>query len=613
MSVFSSRPALVALMAACPLLTHAHASPVSQLDQIVVTPARSAQALDTVVGDISLIDREQLQASGQSSLLELLSRQADIQITDGGGRQGPGGVMIRGNNTSHTLVLLNGQRINSSMLGNTNFNQIDPASVERIEILRGAASSLYGSNAIGGVINIITQRQRTEDGNDAWANIGLGSQNTFKSSAGIGGKQKAWDYSFSATYEDSDGYNLSNEKDTWAYHPDKDGYTLSSASGNLGYEWAKDQRIDASAYSAYLNGDYDDGLFSHPATVLNHQQAYTLSSSNRLSDFWRSRLSLGLSKESYDSRTPNGWTPSWAYATLQRNYAWQNDIELAKDHHLSAIFERLEERITADDQYQQTRRNTNSASLLYRGQHDIHRWQASVRHDRISAQYGKTTGALAYDLDIHPNFSVGASANTGFQTPFFSQLYGMWGANPELQAETSRNAELRVQYHDDSTRITVTGYQNTVKHLIAWENIQNGYFNIDKSRLRGISLSGEHQFANTRIWANADFLQAKNRETGKFLPFRAKQSYRVAIEQSLDQLKLGAEYQYTSSRFSDLENTSEKRLGGFSLLNLTASHPLSATMTAELRWNNVLNKSYERYYGYNSEGSNVFLNLAWRM
>lgn len=610
MSALYLRPVLVAVAGALPLMAHAQTTPVNQLDQIVVTPARTAQTLESVVGDVTVITRDELQAGGQSSLTQILSRQADIQITDGGGRQGPSGVMIRGNKTSHTLVLINGQRINSAMLGNTNFNQLDPASIERIEILRGAASSLYGSNAIGGVINIITTPKSVEDGNQAWGNAGLGSNNTFKSSTGIAGKTNAWDYGISATYEDSDGYNISNKKNEGYYHSDKDGYTLSSVGANLGYEWAAQQRIDVTAYSAYLNGDYDAGENSHPAAVLNHQQAYTLHSSNRVNSFWNSKLGLGFSKESYDSRTPSY---SWAYATQQRNYAWQNDFELGSGQHLSAIIERLEERITTDDAYKETTRNTNSGSLLYRGQYNIHRWQASLRHDRITGQYGKTTGGLGYDIDITPSFSAGLAGNTGFQTPFFSELYGMWGANPNLQAETSRNVELHAEYHDENSTIRLTAYQNTIKHLIEWDNPRDGYYNVSKARIQGLSITADHQIENTRIWANVDFLNPKDRETGKTLPFRAKRTYRVAIEQNIDALKLGAEYQYTSPRFGDKFNTDERRLGGFSLVNFTASHPLSKTVTAEIRWNNVFNKSYERYYGYNSEGSNIFLNLAWRM
>lgn len=598
--------------------------PVSELDNIVVTASRVAQLESEVVGDVSVIDRATLEKAGQSSVAELLSREHGIQISTNGGPQTPTSIFMRGTNSSHVLVLVDGMRINSSVQGGANFNAIDPALIERIEILRGAASSLYGADAIGGVINIITRKGGGDLPMQLRGSIGGGSYGTFKSSIGVQGAVDGWDYNFAGALNNSNGFNSTKPTNSMSYNPDKDGYDSHSFTGRLGHEWSSGQRLDLTAYNAYINGDFDAGLA--PANAQAHtqtrQQVYGLSSNNQITDYWHSKLSAQLSKEQlalavYGSK----------YSSLQRQYSWQNDVTITSNQSVTLLAERLEERITHTETYADTQRNTNSFGLIYRADLGIHHVQASVRNDNTSSYGNRTTGSLAYDLDISQHINAGIAANTGFRAPTFTDMYyvdpwGMSNGNPDLKPEKSRNIEAHIGYQKDGSEIKLVAYQNKIRNLIVARNPASYDYtpiNLDKATIRGITLTASHQFEDTYLWASADFMKPRNDTpnadtNGNLLPRRAKQQFLLGAQHHInDSIQLGAEYQFTGKRYDNISNTESSRMGGFSLVNLTAEYAFNKQLTGVVRWDNIFNKEYELAKGYNTPGSNIFFNLLWRM
>lgn len=586
----------------------------AQLDSIVVTASRTPQPLKDVVGDVSVISSEDLQKSGQSSLADALGKQAGVQFYTSGGAQTITGVHLRGTNTKHTLVLIDGMRINGAISSSVQWGAIDPATIERVEILRGAASSLYGSDAIGGVINIITKKSGEDRPFAAWGNIGIGSYDTFKSSIGFSGANSGWDYALSSSMVDSGGFNASNPSSgKFTYDPDIDGYSQHTLSGSLGYRWSPGQHIGLTAYNGYIKGDYDVGPFDPRAYGITRQQAYTLTSTNEITDFWESVLRVGFSKDSYDDRT------SWGvvHGTIQRSYSWQNNLTLTENHKLSTLFERTEERLQSTDTYTHTRRNTNAIGLIYRGNLGPLHLQASVRNDNISGYGNKSTGSLAIDFDLTPQWQIGIAGSTGFKAPTFMELYSprtQWGSgNPDLRPEQSRNIEAKLQYQTDTTLISLTAYQNKIKDLINYPDIGPSQpYNVDSATIRGITLTAAQQYGNTTIRASADFMNPRNDLTGEQLLRRARQVYNLGVEHQIGAWNLGAEYQFTGKRYDYIAGQ-VGLVGGHSLLNLTAAYDFTDSVGVQVRWNNVLDKTYSNAYGYNTPGSNVFVNLSWRM
>lgn len=608
MSALYLRPVLVAVAGALPLMAHAQTTPVNQLDQIVVTPARGAQPLHSAIGDVTIIGQEKLDKAGKDSVADILAREVGIEIYTNGGPQNTTGIYLRGTNPQHTRVMIDGMRINNAATGSTAWAALDPALIERIEVVRGAASSLYGSDAIGGVINIITKKGAQERPISAWANVGFGSYSTFKSSAGISGASNGWDYSFSGSYADSDGFASIDKPGT-----PNTGYTQHGVSGTLGYEWAKDQHLGFSGSDTYIDGAYVEPFSLGVEHALQRQQAYTVSSTNKINEHWASKLSAGFSKNGLEIRP--GTTDT---AFIQRQYSWQNDVDIIAGQRISLIAERLEERMTSASLHNHDKRNTNAVGLLYRGDMGPHHLQGSVRNDNISGFGNKVTGGLAYDFDLNNHWTAGIAGNTGFRTPTFADLYYplAWGfqGNPHLKPEKSRNVEAGLSYADDTTNVDLVVYQNTIKDLINTYDCSSypcTTSNTKRARIRGLTLSGSHTLEQTRVYASLDLKDPKDTKTGKLLTQRAKQQYKVGVEHTFQHATLGAEYQFSSYRYSDADNT--VRLGGYGLLNLTASLPITSSLEAQLRWNNALDKRYEYVKGYNTERSNIFLNLAWRM
>jgi vitamin B12 transporter len=625
MSFKPSWQAIAVLSCFLPFVALAQTTPaVPQLDQVVVTPSRSAELEHAVLGDVTVIDKKELQKSGQSSLAETLSRHHGLEFSSSGGPQTQTSVFMRGTNPQQTLVLVDGIRINSITSGAVNWNAIDPATVERVEIVRGAASSLYGSDAIGGVINIITRKTGEDRPLAAWANIGIGTYDTFKSSAGFSGAKDGWDYSLSSSLAESGGFNATRPDVPFgAFNRDADGYSQRSLAATLGYRWRAGHHVGITAYNGVTDGDYDSGPADYSAHAITRQQAYSVTSTDDITADWQSVLRFGFSSERVDSRTGDAFT-SGAFSSQQRSYSWQNNLKLAPDHRLSLILERLEERPSGSSDFTVNQRNTNSAGLVYRGDFDAHHVQASVRNDNISGYGNQTTGGLAYDLDLNDQWRVGIAGNTGFRAPTFSDLYfpmqfGFVG-NPTLQPEKSRNIEASLRYTTDDTRLSIVAYQNKIRNLISpFVCIEDGPGfcnlgrpeNVDSATLRGITLGAEQDYGDTTLRASADFLNPRDDRTGRQLARRARQTYRFSAEHRIQAITVGAEYQYTGKRYDDAAN--QTPLGGYALLNLTAAYDFNPNVGVQLRWNNVLDKDYTNAYGYNMPGSNVFVNLSLRM
>ncbi len=625
--------ALAAAACALPLAATAQTSQtaqapaaVSQLQNIVVTPARIEQPEQSALGDVTVIDSQELQQAGQSSLAEVLARHHSIETYNSGGPQTITGVFLRGANPNQTLVLVDGLRINQAASGGVNWNAIDPSTIERIEIVRGAASSLYGSDAIGGVINIITKKSGEDRPLSAFGNIGLGSYNTFKSSVGLSGASDGWDYGISASLADSGGFNSISSPDT---SKDKDGYTQRTLSASLGYRWRPGHHIGLTTYDGYTHADTDAYLASlDPAYAVTRQQIHAITSTDDITDYWQSVLRFGFTKESVDS------SDSGSIGSLQRNYSWQNNLKLAPGQNVSVILERREERISGDTAYDSDARNTNSAGLVYRGDFGAHHVQASVRNDNISGYGNETTGGLAYDYDIDNAWRVGVAGNTGFKAPSFNDLYYPalyspyynYESNPDLKPEKSRNIEASLRYQTETTKLGLVVYQNKIRDLIDGNACKtydafgfcalNSPANVNAATIRGITLTGEQRFGATTVRASADFSNPKDDETGNQLSRRARQVYRLNADHRIAHWILGAEYMFVGRRYDDAAN--QNSLGGYGLVNLTANYDFTKNVSVQVRWNNVLNKDYTTAlyfapYGYNTPGSNVFVNLAWRM
>ena len=609
-----------------------------QLTTIVVTPGRTAEPLGDTLGDNSVIGRDELDLLPNGTLTDALMREHGVEGLNYGGPQGANSVNIRGTNSNQSLILIDGLRVNSATNGNAPLGAIPLNSIERVEIVRGTSSSLYGADAIGGVVNIITRGEQDRPFS-AYANAGIGSYASTQYDAGFSGASDGWVYSLFGGYGQSGGTNATKATNYY-YNPDKDSYYRSNVGGTLGYTWKPGQTLTVQSYQSSVNSGYDAGTPYFNDRGVQTLSTNMLTSKNVISAFWTSTLRAGFTTERYQTiNASSDLVPSnpadgkQHFDTRQNQYLWQNDFKFSPTQVVSLGYERLEQSVDGTlsngdypqasfVNYQQTARSTNSLFGIYRGTWGAQSVQASVRNDNNS-QYGNfLTGSLVYGLSLTPQWRATVGANTGFRAPNFNELYWpvtpFYAGNPLLQPEKSRNVELGLNYSTDQTQLSLVAYRNEITNLIVNQPVLPGDIyspyapiNVGQALIQGVSLFGSHRFsASTQVRGSLNWLDPRNVETGALLPQRAQQVAKLALDQTIANARLTAEW-YASSERQD--TMSGGTLGGYSLLNLMGSYPLSSSADLQVRWNNVFGKQYTLIQGYNTMGSNVFVNVAWRM
>jgi len=609
-----------------------------QLATIVVTPGRSAEPLADTLGDNSGTGRDELDLLPNGTLTDALMREHGIEGLNYGGPQGASSVNIRGTNSNQSLILIDGLRVNSATNGNAPLGAIPLNSIERVEIVRGTSSSLYGADAIGGVVNIITRGDQDRPFS-AYANAGIGSYASTQYDAGFSGASDGWVYSLFGGYGQSGGTNATKATNYY-YNPDKDSYYRSNVGGTLGYTWKPGQTLTMQSYQSSVNSGYDAGTPYFNDRGVQTLSTNMLTSKNVISALWTSTLRAGFTTDRYQTiNAGSDLVPSnpadgkQHFDTRQNQYLWQNDFKFSPTQVVSLGYERLEQSVDGTlsngdypqasfVNYQQTTRYTNSLFGIYRGSWGAQSVQASVRNDNNS-QYGNfVTGSLVYGLSLTSQWRATVGANTGFRAPNFNELYWpvtpFYAGNPLLQPEKSRNIELGLKYSTEQTQLSLVAYRNEITNLIVNQPVLPGDLyspyapiNVGQALIQGVSLFGSHRLsASTQVRGSLNWLDPRNVETGALLPQRAQQVAKLALDQTIANARLTAEW-YASSERQD--TMSGATLGGYSLLNLMGSYPLSSSADLQLRWNNVFGKQYTLIQGYNTLGSNVFVNVAWRM
>ena len=340
---------------------------------MVVTALRAEQPLNDLLADVTLIGPEEIARAGPGGLVALLQRQPGVEIVTNGGAGSTSGVFLRGANTGQTLVLVDGLRVGSSTSGTAPLEAIPLEQIERIEILRGPASSLYGADALGGVIQVFTRK-----GGDAFAangGAGYGSYGTSSVFGGFSGGGAtgggSWRYALQAGHRQSDGFNAIVNPQNFSYNPDRDGYRNDNINLSLAFRPAPEQEISAQAFKSRLDAQFDagPGFDDHTITTV---ESYSIASRNRLATFWTGELRVAETGDDSNSQTGFGRS---RFRTRQRLYSWQNELRPGYGA-LTIIAERREERIDSDAGFAVTSRNTNALTGIYQLRDGPHLAQA---------------------------------------------------------------------------------------------------------------------------------------------------------------------------------------------------------------------------------------------
>ncbi|MDB5870492.1 MAG: TonB-dependent receptor, plug [Polaromonas sp.] len=566
----------------------------------MVTATRSAQPVGDVVADVTIIDRERIERSGAVGLADVLKRVPGIEISRNGGPGATTGVFLRGAESRFTAVYIDGVRIDSQATGGAAWESIPLAQIDRIEVLRGPAGAVYGSDAIGGVIQIFTKRG--ENGFSPFAGVGFGTYSTRKLDGGFSGATGGFDYALGLGHETSDGFNA---RTVATQNPDRDGYRSRSANLRLGFQASQAQRLEATYLTNNMNSGYDNGLGKDDRN--QHQlHALGLNWQAQWSDAYSTRLSVSDSRESYET------TPSpYRTVTNLRGYILQNEFRLGT-HLVTAALERKEDHLENAPINQG--RSQNAVALGYSFSQQAHTVQLNMRHDKDSEFGGKTTGSAAYAYAFTPEWRATASAGTAFRAPTLYQRFSEYGV-ARLVPESSRNVELGLRWSQGTSSAGLVAYRNKLTNLISFAGPGTCaspfgcYANTARAQYSGATLSASHAVAGINLAGSLDLQNPRDLDTGRQLARRAKRHGTLAADTRVGSWLLGAEAQFSGRRFNNVDN--KEVLSGYTLLNLSASAPLVKDWTLLARVDNLADKKYELARTYATAGRTFYVGVKW--
>lgn len=590
-----------------------HAAPLEfQTGDIVVTASRIPQPRESVIGDTTVIEREEIQRAGAQTITDLLQAQPGIEINSNGGPGKVSGIFMRGTNTDHVVVLIDGMRVNSATLGTTAFENIPLAQIDRIEILRGPASSLYGADAIGGVIQIFTRKG--EGTPKFYAGAGYGSYNTKTAEAGVSGSVGDTSFALNASSQDTDGYSAYRTRNP--RFRDDDGYRNLALSGSLSHKLAAGHEIGLQFYQSEGHSNFDNRFnvtdFSDHANL--SQLSYALYSKNQFTARWHSTLKAGEGIDESESFQEFGRS---YFKTKQRQYSWQNDVTLPLGT-LTLLYDKLEQRIETTAGFATNARDNEGYMAGYLVDLGKHSLQASYRSDHNSQFGTNDTGGFGYGYRFTPNWRATASYGTAFKAPTLNDLYFPFFGNPQLRPEKSRNIEASLRYEDDRRSLSLTAYENKIRDLVAVDLVLFQPFNVNDARIQGLTLAGSQRWDDWQLRGNLDVQSPRDDNTDALLVRRANRHAALNLSRQWGDWRVGGEMIASSMRYNDAENT--QRLAGYAVLNLTADYKLNQDWKVQARVNNLLDKEYALAYDgdpraggfiYDTAGTNLFVSVRY--
>lgn len=586
---------------------------------VIVTATRTAQTADASLAPVIVIDREEIEAYLSTDLPDLLRMQTGVEIGRNGGPGQLASVFMRGTDSNHTLVMIDGVRLNPSTIGGVSLQNIRPEMIERIEIVKGPRSTLYGSDAIGGVINIITRR--ADSGSQADVRAGYGSYNTREVS--VSGQHAADGV--------STGINVSSTLSD-GFSPQADagidsGYSNQTLNLHgevkLGRFELGLQHWQSRGNSEYLLGDYDPMTYAltgyHQVDQDYNNSVTAVSLSGALSDRWQSSLKLSRLRDEITQNQLNQLAvPDYSQA-YRDSFDWQNDIQL-DDHLVSVGFYAAREKAKSQSWWTVYNAATEVQAAYLQddfsdGPHHLIIGGRLTDHD----SYGRH-GSWNIDYGYQFNRSIGltASAGSAFRSPDSTDRYG-YGGNPDLDAETSRNLEIGLHASlGKSQRITASAFRNRIEDLIefydpdGWNGGGAGdapgmMTNIQKAEIEGVELAYQAQLGAFGVSAGLTLQDPVNKTTGEPLARRAKESVNLGVSYTATVYKVRADVVYSGER---QEGTST--LGDYTLLNLAGEYTLGKGLSLAGRLENLLDEDYQLAKGYNTAGRSAFLELRYR-
>lgn len=560
----------------------------ASLDPVVVTATLAPRTANESLASVSVIDEAALRRQNPASMTELLRAQPGVDITTQGTYGKQTSLFMRGTGSNANVLLIDGIRLRSATTGAASWEFLDPQLFERAEIVRGPRGSLYGADAVGGVIQLFTLDSQAE-GISPRVSIGGGSHGTQRVSASLSGQQGGTRYTFAGSRFDTDGGPVRRDGE------DK-GFDNTSGLVKLSHRYDNDAEVGLLALRSRGNSEFEG---PGPAEDDFVQQVAGVYAELPVTDTWQSRLTLSEARDERDTQAP---TYTSLFESRTRSAQWLNTLafglheviigaEVAEDD--------LGDSATSGLNFNESSRYNRAA--FAQGLLDFHplTTQLSLRYDDNEAFGDEVTGSLAFGFAVDDQHVARASYGTAFRAPTFNELYFPFAgsSNPDLNAESSDTFELGVRGQYERWFWDAAIYQTEVDELIALD-ANFTPINVDKARIQGAELSLGAELGSWLLAGALTYTDPQSRSgdnQGKRLQRRASQTARLDVDYQLDEVLLGGSWVVQDHRYNDAAN--QQRLPGYGLLNLRAGWEFAPQWSVRLTLDNVLDKTFTTAQG----------------
>lgn len=631
-SSFSLRPTTAAVRAALGLVSGfglmvgasvaQTESPTAEVQQVVVTATRTPVPVRQLAADVTVITRAQLSDSVGESLVDAISRLSGVQISRTGGPGQTSGTFMRGVAQKQAIVLIDGVRMVDNTAGGVALETLPLDLIERVEVLKGPASSLWGADAVGGVIHIITRQAK--EPLQAQIKVGVGTYGSTDVSAGLGGRsfddRLKWQVGVSK--ETSRGVSVENANGP-DYNPDADGFQLTASHVNLSFALTPSDQLQVKVLSSDINSRYDGTEDSV------YDSDWALISSNSAKDFrtqkttqvtslgwtsrWRDDLSSEVRLSNSEMKSLTGISETSDIRSHRQQVSAQLNWDASEDIRASGVAEHVSDSGRLEGyygNYDQDRGLTALGIAVQGGRTGDVSWQADARYERSSVYGGATTGRAGLRWAINSEVSAQAVLGTSFRAPTFDDLYYPGYSNLSLKPEHGFSQELALNWlPSETTGHSVRVWRNSVQDLIEVRQVQNKSkpVNIGEALLEGLSWKTHTDLGGLKMSVQTDWTQALNVQTRQRLVRRAIQQHTVSVARTVSTVTYTADVKFLGSR-SDFGS----ELPSETTLNLGANWRVDREWTLQTRLLNATNTAIQPAFGYQGLGRQLWVNAVYR-
>jgi len=580
------------------------AASTATLDEIVVTAGRVAQNPADVSADVTVITRQDIENSQATTAVDILRSQTAFTVASTGGVGAQTSVFIRGGNSGHTLVLIDGVRVGSATAGSFDWGNLSTTDIERIEIVRGPQSSLYGADAMGGVIQIFTRKGQL--GTQANVSAEAGSYNTKLLGGGVrGGYDSGFTYAINAEQLKTDGFS------TAATGSEADGSKRTSLSGNFGFErggFTADVNLRSVDATTALDNYNSSFVF---ADLLNYASVYkqkvsSLKLSNRVSERLVSSIQYSRSTdESVVSGSASAFDNYGAKTTIDQ-FTFLNHYTLDKslvligyDYHKDAV-------VASAGYNENVVQNALFASINTHAEHSD--WNASVRKDNNSKSPDATTYKVGTTLKTSQKISFSANYGTGFKAPTVNDLYYPGYSNPDLLPEKSKSWDVGMYYQtqasDTQTSLSLIWFNQKYENLIAYDTATFSPGNVQKASSKGYEINVDYKADWGFVAGNWTKLKATDDATGLWLARRAQKTASFTLGTDMAGVHAEVQTLFMGKRFDNASNTTS--LDAYKKTDVRLGYAINNDWKLKLRVENLTDAKYEEVSGYGVAGISYY-------